>query len=148
MIHGLGARRYQGTLIRDICVRFEDAAIVEAAAATGQEVLERMIESDDGARRLGEVALFPASSPISASGLLFLNTLFDENAANHIALGQGCKKRFVDGDTIGDHAFTARGSNISLTRVGWMIVSAKFGVDGLDARGGGNPLMRSDEWVS
>jgi aminopeptidase len=85
---------YQGTLIRDIRVRFADGAIVEASASTGQEVLRRMIDSDDGARRLGEVALVPASSPISTSGLLFLNTLFDENAASHIALGQAYKKMF------------------------------------------------------
>ncbi len=79
---------YQGMLIRDIRVRFEDGRITEASASTGSDVLQKMIESDEGARRLGEVALVPNSSPISASGLLFWNTLFDENAASHIALGQ------------------------------------------------------------
>jgi aminopeptidase len=139
---------YQGTLIRDIRVRFEDGVIVDASASTGQEVLERMIESDDGARRLGEVALVPASSPISASGLLFLNTLFDENAASHIALGQAYKKCFVDGDTLTEDAFAARGGNSSLVHVDWMIGSAQVDVDGLDARGAAQPLMRSGEWVS
>jgi len=139
---------YQGTLIRDIRVRFEGGVIVEAIAAAGQEVLERMIESDDGARRLGEVALVPASSPISASGLLFLNTLFDENAASHIALGQAYKKCFVDGDTLDEDNFRARGGNSSLIHVDWMIGSAQVDVDGIDAQGNAEPLMRAGEWVS
>jgi len=79
---------YQGTLIQDMVVRFEAGAIVDATARTGQEVLQKVLGTDEGARRLGEVALVPNSSPISASGLLFFNTLFDENAASHIALGQ------------------------------------------------------------
>jgi aminopeptidase len=139
---------YQGTLIRDIRVRFEDGAIVEAAASTGQEVLQRMIETDEGACRLGEVALVPASSPISAGGLLFLNTLFDENAASHIALGQAYTKCFVDGDTLGEGDFTARGGNSSLIHVDWMIGSANVDVDGIDAQGTAHPLMRAGEWVS
>jgi aminopeptidase len=138
---------YQGTLIRDIRVRFEGGVITEAHASTGQEVLERMIGSDEGARRLGEVALVPASSPISRSGLLFLNTLFDENAASHIALGQAYKKCFVDGDTITDAAFTARGGNSSLIHVDWMIGSAEVDVDGLRADGTAEPVMRAGEWV-
>jgi len=139
---------YQGTLIRDIRVRFEGGAIVEASASTGQEVLQRMIDSDDGARRLGEVALVPASSPISKSGLLFLNTLFDENAASHIALGQAYKKCFVDGDTLSEADFRSRGGNRSLVHVDWMIGSAQVDVDGVDAQGETEPLMRSGEWVA
>ena len=88
---------YQGTLIDDIAVRFEEGRIVEAKAARGEEVLNKVLDTDEGARRLGEVALVPHSSPISKSGLLFFNTLFDENAACHIALGQCYSKCFVDG---------------------------------------------------
>lgn len=139
---------YQGTLIRDIRVRFESGVIVDASASTGQEVLQRMIESDDGARRLGEVALVPASSPIAASGLLFLNTLFDENAASHIALGQAYKKCFVDGDALSQDEFTRRGGNSSLIHVDWMIGSAEVDVDGIDAKGEAHPVMRAGEWVS
>ena len=138
---------YQGTLIRDIRVRFENGVIVEAQASTGQEVLERMIGSDEGARRLGEVALVPASSPISRSGLLFLNTLFDENAASHIALGQAYSKCFTDGDTITPEQFTARGGNSSLIHVDWMIGSAEVDVDGIAADGTAEPVMRAGEWV-
>ena len=79
---------YQGTLIDNIAVRFEDGRIVEAKASRGEEVLNKVLDTDEGARRLGEVALVPHSSPISQSGFLFYNTLFDENAACHIALGQ------------------------------------------------------------
>jgi leucyl aminopeptidase (aminopeptidase T) len=88
---------YQGTLIDNISVKFEEGRIVEAKASRGAEVLNKVLDTDEGARRLGEVALVPHSSPISASGLLFFNTLFDENAASHIALGQYYSKCFVDG---------------------------------------------------
>ena len=138
---------YGGTLIRDIRVRFERGVIAEATASMGQAVLERMIGTDEGARRLGEVALVPASSPIARSGLLFLNTLFDENAASHIALGQAYKKCFVDGDTITEAQFDARGGNRSLIHVDWMIGSAEVEVDGIDAAGRAEPVMRGGEWV-
>jgi aminopeptidase len=137
---------YQGTLIRDIRVRFEAGRIVEATASTGQAVLERMISTDDGARMLGEVALVPASNPIAGSGLLFFNTLFDENAASHIALGQSYSRCFVD-KALPPEALDAAGANRSLIHVDWMIGSADTDVDGLDAEGGAEPLMRRGEWV-
>src|SRR3954471_10119678 len=90
---------YQGTLIDNIAVRFEEGRIVEASAARGAEVLNKVLDTDEGARRLGEVALVPHSSPISKSGLLFYNPLFDETAACHIALGQCYSKCFVGGDS-------------------------------------------------
>ena len=91
---------FQGTMIEGIQVRFEGGRIVEARATKGQEVLERLIDTDEGARRLGEVALVPHSSPIARSGLTFLNTLFDENAASHIALGQAYSGCLRDGDKL------------------------------------------------
>jgi aminopeptidase len=97
---------YQGTLIEEIAVRFSGGRIVEAHARTGEEVLGNVLDTDEGARRLGEVALVPHSSPISQSGLLFYNTLFDENAASHIALGQAYSKCLRGGDTLSEAELT------------------------------------------
>lgn len=138
---------YQGTLIQDIEVRFEGGRIVHSAARTGAEVLERVLGTDEGARCLGEVALVPHSSPISASGLLFFNTLFDENAASHIALGQAYKTCFVGGGQMSEDELARRGANRSLIHIDWMIGSAEVDVDGVDADGGAEPLMRRGEWV-
>jgi aminopeptidase len=137
---------YQGTLIRDIAVRFEGGRIVESSASSGASVLERMIGTDTGARQLGEVALVPNSNPIAQSGLLFFNTLFDENAASHIALGQAYSKCFVR-DDLSAAELDAAGANRSLIHVDWMIGSAETDVDGLHADGSAEPLMRRGEWV-
>ena len=91
---------HQGTMIEGIHVRFELGRIVELRATKGEEVLKKLIETDEGARRLGEVALVPQSSPIAASGQVFFNTLFDENAASHIALGQAYSGCLRDGDNL------------------------------------------------
>lgn len=137
---------YQGTLIRDIAVRFEGGRIVQSSASSGASVLERMIGTDDGARQLGEVALVPNSNPISQSGLLFFNTLFDENAASHIALGQAYSKCFVRDDLTAAE-LDAAGANRSLIHVDWMIGSAETDVDGLYENGEAVSLMRGGEWV-
>ncbi len=138
---------HQGTLIEKIAVRFEGGRVVDAKASAGQEVLQRMIDTDDGARRLGEVALVPHSSPIAKSGLLFLNTLFDENAASHIALGQAYSTCVKDGDKLTPEELAARGANESLIHVDWMIGSSEIDVDGITATGTAEPLMRKGEWV-
>jgi len=136
-----------GTLIRDIRVRFEGGQVVEAHASSGEAVLQTMIGTDEGARRLGEVALVPHSSPIAQSGLLFFNTLFDENAASHIALGQAYKKCFLNAKTLTDEQFAQAGGNSSLIHVDWMIGSDQVDVDGLDAAGHATPVMRRGEWA-
>jgi aminopeptidase len=138
---------YMGTLIDDIQVRFEGGKIVDAKARTGADVLKRVLETDDGARRLGEVALVPYSSPISQSGLLFYNTLFDENAASHIALGQAYAKCFRNGTSMTEAELAQRGANRSLIHIDWMIGSDKVDVDGVTAAGKAEPLMRKGEWV-
>jgi aminopeptidase len=138
---------HQGTMIEGIQVRFAEGRIVEARATRGQEVLQRLIDTDDGARRLGEVALVPASSPIAASGMLFLNTLFDENAASHIALGQAYSSCLRDGDKLTPEQLAAKGANDSLIHVDWMIGSAHLDIDGITAAGLAEPLMRQGEWV-
>ncbi len=112
---------HQGTLIEGIEVRFAGGRIVEARASRGEEVLKKLIETDEGAARLGEVALVPHASPISQSGILFLNTLFDENAACHIALGQCYSKCFEAGATLSPEEIAVRGGNQSMIHVDWMI---------------------------
>ena len=139
---------HQGTLIEGIEVRFEAGRIVQANATRGLEVLEKLISTDDGARRLGEVALVPHSSPIAASGLLFYNTLFDENAASHIALGQAYTSCLKNGDKLTPDQLAAKGANDSLIHVDWMIGNADLDIDGITATGAAEPLMRKGEWVS
>ena len=138
---------HQGSLIDDIRVRFEGGRIVEAKASRGEKVLEKLIDSDEGARRLGEVALVPHGSPISESGLLFYNTLFDENAACHIALGQCYAKCFKDGGTLTREEIAQRGGNESVIHVDWMIGSAEIDIDGLHEDGSRVPVFRKGEWA-
>ncbi len=138
---------YQGTLIDGIAVRFEAGRIVEAKAQRGEEVLRKVLDTDEGAGRLGEVALVPHSSPISKSGLMFFNTLFDENAACHIAIGQCYAKCFVDGDKLSPEEIAARGGNKSMIHIDWMIGSERIDIDGLDANGDRTPVFRKGEWA-
>jgi aminopeptidase len=138
---------HQGTLIENIAVRFEDGRIVEATATAGEDVLNRLISTDDGARRLGEVALVPHSSPIAQSGVLFWNTLFDENAASHIALGQAYSTCIIGGEKMDAEQLAALGANASLIHVDWMIGSGEMDVDGVAADRTTEPLMRKGEWV-
>ena len=138
---------YQGTLIDNIAVRFEEGRIVDAKASRGAEVLNKVLDTDEGARRLGEVALVPHSSPISKSGLLFFNTLFDENAACHIALGQCYSKCFLDGGSLTPEQIAAQGGNKSLIHIDWMIGSDQIDIDGVHADGRRVPVFRKGEWA-
>jgi aminopeptidase len=138
---------HQGSLIENIRCRFEAGRIVEATATNGEDVLNRLIATDDGARRLGEVALVPHSSPISQSGILFWSTLFDENAASHIALGQAYATCLIDGDTMDEATLAAKGANSSLIHVDWMIGSRTMDVDGIAQDGSIEPVMRAGEWA-
>jgi aminopeptidase len=106
-----------------------------------------VLDTDEGARRLGEVALVPHSSPISKSGLLFFNTLFDENAASHIALGQCYSKCFIDGANLTTQQIVARGGNQSLIHIDWMIGSDKTDIDGIRADSSRVPVFRQGEWA-
>lgn len=138
---------YQGMLIENIQVRFEGGRVVDVKATAGESILNRMIESDEGARRLGEVALVPHSSPIARSGLLFWNTLFDENAASHIALGQAYSTCIKNGDSLSPEQLSVKGANESLIHVDWMIGSSEMDVDGVYGDGVTEPLMRQGEWA-
>jgi len=138
---------FQGTMIEGIQVRFERGLIAQASATRGQDVLEKLIDTDEGARRLGEVALVPHSSPVAHSGLTFLNTLFDENAASHIALGRAYSGCLRNGEKLTPDQLAAKGANDSLIHVDWMIGSDNMDVDGITASNVVEPVMRNGEWV-
>lgn len=138
---------HNGSLITDIEVRFEAGKIVEAKASRGLDVLTKAMDTDEGGRRIGEVALVPHSSPISASGILFYNTLFDENAASHIALGQCYSECFVGGKTITPEQVAERGGNTSQIHIDWMIGSGQIDIDGIGQDGSVTPVMRKGEWA-
>ncbi len=136
-----------GSVIDDFTLRFEKGAVVEAHAGTGQAALDRILDTDEGARRLGEVALVPASSPIARTGVLFFETLFDENAASHIALGRAYPTTVEGGAAMSEEQARGAGLNDSLAHVDFMIGSAEMDVDGETADGRLEPVMRAGEWV-
>jgi aminopeptidase len=136
-----------GTLIEDFTLRFEGGKVVSLSAARGEAVLRKLLETDATAGRLGEVALVPHSSPIAQSGRLFYNTLFDENAASHVAFGSAYKFTLTGADAMSDDEFEKAGGNRSAIHVDFMIGSPELDVDGVDANGANQPLMRQGEWV-
>ena len=102
---------------------------------------------DENASHLGDAALVPDSSPIKQSGILFYNTLFDENASCHIALGNAYRTSITDGTDMTDDEFAAAGGNKSLVHTDFMIGSSKMDIDGIKADGTREPVMRSGEWA-
>lgn len=138
---------HQGTLIEGIAVTFEDGKVTKASASRGEEVFLKLLDTDEGARHIGEVALVPFASPISESGVLFYNTLFDENAACHIALGQCYKDCMTGTEGLTDDEIAARGGNASLIHVDWMIGGADTDIDGLTQSGERVPVFRDGNWA-
>ncbi len=136
-----------GALVDDFTLTFRDGRVVEAHAARGETVLRRLIATDEGSARLGEVALVPERSPIARSGLLFYNTLFDENAACHLALGMALRFTLEGGKELDAAAFEAAGGNISSVHQDLMVGSAELDIDGIRADGSAEPLMRAGEWA-
>jgi len=138
---------YLGTLIQDFTLTFAEGRVVRATAAQGEAVLNKLLDTDEGARRLGEVALVPHSSAIAQSGLLFYESLFDENAASHLALGSAYKFNLAGGEAMSDDEFAAAGGNTSLVHVDFMIGSGEMDVDGIREDGTTEPVMRAGEWA-
>jgi aminopeptidase len=138
---------YGGTVIENFSVTFEGGRAIKVSADRGESVLQQLVDTDAGAARLGEIALVPHSSPVSQSGLLFYNTLFDENAASHVALGSAYKFTLGGGETMGDDEFERAGGNRSGVHVDFMIGSGELDIDGVMANGFTEPLMRRGEWA-
>jgi len=139
---------YAGTLIENFTMRFEEGRIVQVGAERGEAILKQLIGTDPGSARLGEVALVPDNSPVAQSKVLFYNTLFDENAASHVALGSAYKFTISGGDTMTDDDFERAGGNRSATHVDFMIGSSQLDIDGVLANGRTEPLMRHGDWAS
>lgn len=138
---------YGGNLVENFSLTFAGGRVVALRAEKGEALLRSLVETDEGSARLGEVALVPASSPISKLGILFYNTLYDENAASHVALGRAYRNCIANCEELDDDAFAGRGGNTSNTHVDFMIGSPQMDVDGLMEDGTAEALMRAGEWV-
>jgi aminopeptidase len=136
-----------GSLISDFSLTFREGRVVDVRADKGEEGLRSLIATDESAARLGEVALVPESSPIARANRVFFNTLFDENAASHIALGRAYRFTVNGGVDMSSEAFAAAGGNESAIHVDFMIGSSAIDIDGLDADGSAEPVMRAGEWA-
>lgn len=138
---------YGGNLIDNFSITFKDGRIVDFKAEKGYETLKKLIETDEGSRYLGEVALVPHTSPISESNLIFYNTLFDENASNHLAIGKGYAFCLEGGKDMSEEKLAACGLNDSLIHVDFMIGSAEMDIDGILADGTREPVFRKGNWA-
>ncbi|TXL66576.1 aminopeptidase [Cerasibacillus terrae] len=138
---------YGGSLIDNFSLTFKDGKVVDFKAEQGEETLKHLLETDEGATRLGEVALVPHESPISQSGLIFYNTLFDENASCHIALGKAYPTNLEGGSDMNKEELDQHGANDSLTHVDFMIGSDKLDIDGVLHDGTTEAVFRSGAWA-
>lgn len=138
---------YAGTIISGMKFTFKDGKVVDFSAEQGENVLEKLLDTDEGARRLGEVALVPDPSPISQSGIIFFNTLFDENASNHLALGSAYAFSVKGGTEMSDEELAEAGLNRSQTHVDFMVGSDKMDIDGIREDGSTVPIFRNGDWA-
>ena len=139
---------YAGVVIEDMTFTFKNGEIVAVTAKKEEETLKRLIADNEGARSLGEVALVPHRTPISLSGLTFFNTLFDENASNHLAIGSAYAFNIAGGVDMTEEDLKAAGLNRSTTHVDFMIGSEEMAIDGITADGQIVPIFRGGEWAS
>ncbi len=138
---------WNSQLIEDFSITFAGGKAVSCKAERGQELLEKMIAMDENACMLGEVALVPKESPVNQCGFLFYETLFDENACCHVALGAGFKEVLPDGNDLSTEEARARGINDSIIHVDFMVGSDDLAIDGVRADGTTVPVFRSGTWA-
>ncbi|MFJ7639223.1 aminopeptidase [Peribacillus sp. NPDC097225] len=138
---------YGGNIIDHFSVTFKDGRITEVKAEQGEEILKQLVETDEGSHYLGEVALVPFNSPISQSNVLFFNTLFDENASNHLAIGSSYAFCLEGGKNMSPEELAEHGLNESLTHVDFMIGSDKMNIDGILPDGTSEPVFRNGDWA-
>lgn len=147
IVHSALPLNYNGSLISDFWVRFEQGAAVDCGAAQGLELLKSILAIDEGAKRLGEVALVPHASPIAQSGILFYSTLYDENAACHLALGKGFPECVKGGLEMDEAALRDHHINLSATHVDFMIGTADLNITGILPDGTEVPVFRDGNWA-
>jgi aminopeptidase len=138
---------YGGAVMDDFSLTFKEGRVVRVQAKKGEPILQNLVETDEGASRLGEIALVSHGTPIAQLGLLFYNILIDENAATHFALGSAYKFGLEGGGTMSDEAFAAHGGNRSLVHIDFMIGSDEMDVDGITTEGAVEPIMKEGEWA-
>lgn len=138
---------YNGAMIDDFSLTFANGRITRYAAKTGEETLRRLIETDEGSSYLGEVALVPHHSPISDLGVTFYNTMFDENASCHFAIGNAYPTCLENGVNMSPEELAAAGANVSLTHVDFMMGSAELDIDGETSDGRLIPVFRQGNWA-
>lgn len=138
---------YGGNIIDRFSITFKNGKIVDVHAEAGEEILKRLVDTDEGSHYLGEVALVPFDSPISQSNILFFNTLFDENASNHLAIGSAYAFCIEGGKKMSSEELAESGLNESLTHVDFMIGSSLMDIDGITADGKVEPVFRAGNWA-
>ena len=138
---------YNGITIENFSFTFENGRITGFEAEQGYDVLKSIVETDEGSHFLGEVALVPHNSPISQSNMLFLNTLYDENAACHLAIGMAIPSSIHAGTQMSQEQLAEHGCNYSLTHVDFMIGSHDLDIDGITAEGVIEPVFRNGNWA-
>lgn len=138
---------YAGNTIEGMKFTFKDGKVIDVSAEKGEEVLKKLLDTDEGAKHLGEVALVPDSSPISQSGIVFFNTLFDENASNHLALGSAYAFNLQGGTEMTEEELAEAGLNRSQTHVDFMIGSNKMSVEGIKKDGSRKQIFKDGEWA-
>lgn len=136
-----------GTLVEGVTLTFENGRVTKMTASKGESALQELMNRDEGASYLGEVALVPHSSPISQSGLIFYNILYDENAASHIALGSAMRASMMNGNGMSDDEFMKNGGNVSGLHLDCMIGSSDMDIDGITKEGSKEAVMREGEWA-
>ncbi len=138
---------YSGTLIENFKLEFSGGRVVDFSAERGAEALRQLLESDEGAARLGEVALVPHDSPIARMGTLFYDGLIDENAASHLAFGNAYPITLQGGSQMNEDEFIAAGGNKSVVHVDFMVGSSQLDIDGIRADGSVEAVFRQGNWA-
>ncbi|ATO29313.1 aminopeptidase [Bacillus atrophaeus] len=138
---------YGGNIIDNFTLTFKNGRIVDIKAEKGEDILKELVETDEGSHYLGEVALVPYDSPISKSDILFYNTLFDENASNHLAIGSAYAFNIEGGKQMSREELVKEGLNESITHVDFMIGSKDMSIDGITADGKREPVFRNGNWA-